>query len=169
MKLLVIVNLQNDYIKGSVGFPDAENIIDKIKDIIESYDDFIFVLDSHSEKYEDTFEGKAFKTPHCIKNTEGFEICEKLLPYKNKALKIIEKETMPSLELAEFLKNHTQYNEIDICGITSHMSVTTNAIMIKSALPNALITVLKSCSATWDKALEAKAYNILNALQIEIR
>ena len=49
------------------------------------------------------------------------------------------------------------------------MSVTANAIMIKSALPNALITVLKSCSATWDKALEAKAYNILNALQIEIR
>ena len=169
MKLLVIVNCQNDYISGSLGFPGAEEIINKILSIIDSYDDIIFLLDARNSNYQDTFEGKVLKTPHCIKNTHGYELHEKLKPYKEKALKIIEKETIPSIELAEFLKDKKEYDYVDVCGITSHMSVTANAIMIKSVLPNSLITVLKNCSISWDKALEAKAYNVLNANQIEVK
>lgn len=169
MKLLVIVNLQNDFITGNLGFPSSEAIIDKIIDIIDSYDDIIFVNDIHEENYSETFEGKALKTPHCIRNTFGAEIHEKLKPYVNKEKVVIEKNTLPSLELAEYLKTNNKYDTVDICGLVSHMSVTANAIMIKSALPNALVTVLKNCSATFDKSLEAKAYNVLNALQIEIK
>lgn len=169
MKLLVIVNCQNDYISGSLGFPSAEEIIDRIVSIIDSYDDIIFLLDARNSNYNNTFEGKVLKVEHCIKNTEGFELHEKLKPYTSKALKIIEKETIPSIELADFLKKHNEYDTVDVCGIASHMSVSANAIMIKSVLPNTLITVLKKCSATFDKALEAKAYNVLNAMQIEVK
>ncbi|MBP5342479.1 cysteine hydrolase [bacterium] len=168
MKLLIIVNCQNDFINGSLGFPKAEFIIDKIVDIIGNYDDIIFLNDVHENDYLDTFEGHALKTPHCIRGTSGQEVHDKLKKYLDRA-HVIEKNTMPSYKLAEYLAENNKYDIVDICGVQSHMSVTANAIMVKSVLPNSLITVLKSCSESWDKALEAKAYNILNALQIEIK
>ena len=168
MKLLIIVDFQKDYVDGTLGIPKAKELEDKIYNIIPEYDNYIFLMDTHDKQYLDTFEGKMLPTPHCIKDSIGYQIYGKVNEYKKTALAVINHNTFPSLELAEFLKDHSEFDEVDLCGLYSHMQVLSNAIMVKSVLKNSLISVLKNYSASFDSSLEAKAYNILNGLHIEI-
>ena len=107
-------------------------------------------------------------TEHCIKDSIGYQIYGKVNEYKKSSLAIINHQTFPSIELAEYLKGHTEYDTVDLCGLYSHMQVFSNAIMVKSVLKESLISVLKNYTATFDSSLEAKSFNLLNALHIEI-
>jgi len=170
MKLLIIVDYQNDFVNGSLGFPGAEKLEDKIISIIDNYDDIIFTFDTHKDnEYLNTFEGKMLPVKHTIEGTYGHELFGKLKDYESKAIKCFNKDTFPSLELGNFLKEHPEYTEIDLCGLVSHMCVFSNAVICKAALPNSLITVLKDYTDSFDKQLETKSFQVLNGLQIEVR
>lgn len=169
MKLLIVVDYQNDFVDGSLGFPGAELLDEKIASIIKNYDDVIFTLDTHFDDYLETFEGKMLPVKHTIKGTKGHEVYGKVKEYLKDAKMVFEKPTFPSLELGNYLAKHPEYTEIDLCGLVSHMCVFSNAVICKAALPNALITVLKDYTDSFDKALEAKSFNVLNGLQIEVK
>jgi len=169
MKLLIIVDYQKDFVDGSLGFPNADLLENKIISIIDNYDSIIFTKDTHDNDYLNSFEGKILPVMHTIKGTAGHELYGKLKDYESRAVKIFEKNTFPSLELGNYLKEHPEYTEIDLCGLVSHMCVFSNAVICKAALPNALITVLKDYTDSFDKQLETKSFQILNGLHIEVR
>ena len=169
MKLLVIVNYQNDYVDGSLGFPRAKEIEDEIISSLSNYDDYIFLLDEIKENYNNSLDYKILPVEHALKGSFGAKVYGKLNDYLNSAKKIIYKESFGSLGLIDFLRDNNKYDEIDLCGISSHQSVLANAIIARTICPNSLITVRKNLSQSFDKSLEAKAYNILNSLYIEVR
>lgn len=168
MKLLIIVDFQNDFVDGTLGFDKAKELDDRIVERIKEYDDIIFTLDTHDENYLDTFEGKHLPVKHCIKNTYGHNVYGKTKNFLSKAVKVFEKPTFPSLELANYLKN-TKYDEVELCGLVSNICVLSNVIMVKSALPNAKIIVDKSLTSSFDEDLNNKTFDILKGIHIEVR
>ena len=169
-KLLIIVDYQNDFIDGTLGFTGAENIASIIKEKIESYlkdnQDIIFTLDTHYENYMDTIEGSKLPVKHCIKGTNGWKVHEEV-NYLPLAIKVFEKDTFPSLELANYL-NGKEYDQVELCGLVSNICVISNAIMVKSALPNAKIIIDAKATDSFDKVLQEKCFDVLEGLHIDV-
>ena len=170
-KLLVVVDYQKDFVDGALGFEGAELIADVIKNKIETYlnnnDDIIYTLDTHYDNYLDTHEGKNLPVAHCILDTFGHKVNNEC-DYLDKALKVFKKNTFPSLELAKYLEN-TDYDYVELCGLVSNICVLSNAVMVKSALPNAEIVIDKCATASFDFELEAKAFDVLKGLHIVVK
>ena len=169
-KLLIVVDFQNDFIDGSLGFPRATKLVSVIKNKINEYlnnnDDIIYTLDTHFNNYLDTYEGKNLPVAHCIDNTFGHMVNSEC-DYLDKAIKVFKKNTFPSLELAKYLEN-TDYDYVELCGLVSNICVLSNAVMVKSALPNAEIVIDKAATASFDEELEQKAFDVLGGLQIKV-
>ena len=169
-KLLVVVDYQKDFVDGALGFEGAELIADVIKNKIETYlnnnDDVIFTFDTHEENYMDTMEGHKLPVKHCIKNSDGWKVYESC-DYLNKAKMVFEKPTFPSLDLANYLKD-TSYDEVELCGLVSNICVISNAVMVKSALPNAKIYIDAKATDSFDKPLQEKCFDVLEGLHIEV-
>jgi nicotinamidase-related amidase len=169
-KLLIVVDFQNDFIDGALGFPKALTLVDPIKERIKEYldnnNDIIYTLDTHNDNYLNTCEGHNLPVPHCIDNTFGHKINE-LCDYSTQAIKVFKKPTFPSLELAKYLEN-TDYEYVELCGLVSNICVLSNAVMVKSALLNAKIVIDSKLTASFDEELEQKAFDVLRGLHIEI-
>lgn len=169
-KLLIVVDYQNDFVDGSLGFLDAPKLSVIIKNKIEAYlknnDDVIYTLDTHCDNYLETHEGINLPVKHCIKGTIGHQIYQEC-DYSDRAIKIFEKPTFPSLDLANYLKDK-DYKEIELCGLVSNICVLSNAVMVKAALPNAEIFIDALATSSFDKELEAKCFDVLNGLYIKV-
>lgn len=169
-KLLIVVDFQNDFIDGALGFPKALTLVDpinaKIKEYLENNDDIIYTLDTHNDDYLNTCEGYNLPITHCIDNSFGHKINAKC-DYSDKAIKVFKKPTFPSLELAKFLEN-TNYDYVELCGLVSNICVLSNAVMVKAALPNAKIVIDSKLTSSFDVELEQKAFDVLRGLHIEI-
>ncbi len=166
MKLLIVVNPQNDFVDGIVGYPDAINVIDKISKSICEFDDFIYVIESHDKDYLTTVEGKYLETPHTIKGTRGFEVCDILKPFKPKT--IIVSNGFGARGLIDYLEKN-KYDEIYLCGLFFHIQVLENAIIAKTFSEESKIIVLKELSGTYDRKYAIEAENILRSNHIEVR
>ena len=169
-RLLIVVDYQNDFVDGALGFKGAELLADTIKEKIENYlnsnNDVIFTLDTHNEKYMDTHEGKNLPVIHCVKGSEGWKVNKKV-DYLDKAIKVFEKPTFPSLDLANYLKD-SDYEEVELCGLVSNICVISNAVMVKSALPNANIFIDAKATDSFDKVLQEKCFDVLEGLHIKV-
>lgn len=170
-RLLLVVDFQNDFVNGALGFDGASKLDDIISKKIDNYlkncDDIIFTLDTHYNNYLETQEGKRLPIIHCVKGTIGHNVYGKTGEYVNKALKVFEKNTFGSLELGNFLKDKN-YREIEIAGLVTNMCVISNAIIAKSALPEARIIVDKNASKSFDEDLHNKTIDVLEGLQVDI-
>lgn len=169
-KLLIVVDYQNDFVDGTLGFKGAldieNNIINKIKEFKELNDQIIYTLDTHTPDYMNTMEGKNLPIPHCIKGSEGHKLFGKVANELKDCL-CFEKETFGSKELASYLLNN-KYDEITLVGVVSNICVISNAVIAKTMQPNSLICVDAACCASNDLALEQKAYDILENLHIKV-
>ena len=169
-KLLIIVDYQNDFVDGALGFEGAELIGKVIKGKIENYlnnnHHIIYTFDTHNEDYMNTVEGSKLPVPHCLKGSKGWEIKDEV-NYLNKAIKTFEKPTFPSLELANNLKENP-YDEVELCGLVSNICVISNAVMVKAALPNAKIFIDALATDSFDKVLQEKCFDVLEGLHIEV-
>ncbi|MDE6150066.1 MAG: cysteine hydrolase [Ruminococcus sp.] len=171
MKLLVVIDFQNDFVNGSLGFEGAElldeKIADKIREYHENKDHVIFTLDTHDSNYLNTLEGKKLPVAHCIRNTKGYELYGKTaLEAKDSDLRF-EKNTFPSLDLANYLRGKV-FESVELAGLVSNICVLSNAVMIKSALPETEIIVDTECTDSFDKALNEKCFDIMEGLQITL-
>lgn len=168
---LIVVDYQNDFVNGALGFDGAEKletyITAKIEDAIEKGDDLIFTYDTHFSDYLETEEGKNLPIAHCIKGSDGWKLYGKIEDYKEKAVKLFEKNTFGSLELANFLHKQN-YDNINLVGLVSNICVISNAVMAKAALPNAHITVDSKGTASNDKVLHDKSMDVLKGLHVEV-
>lgn len=168
-KLLIVVDFQNDFVDGSLGFPEADLLDEKICRKINEYenDEIIYTLDTHYENYMNTQEGKNLPIPHCVKGTDGHALygkTKKLL--KNK--RCFEKNTFPSLELGKYLEGK-DYCIIELCGLVSNICVLSNAVIAKAACPEAEIIVDSRLTAGADKELHSKALDVMRGLQITVK
>lgn len=168
-KLLIVVDYQNDFVNGSLGFPFAQQLENGIAAKIEEYknDEIVYTLDTHYENYADTQEGKNLPVSHCIKDTKGHELygkIQKLLEGR----KYFEKSTFPSLELGKYLEGN-DYDTIELCGLVSNICVISNAVIAKAACPEAQIIVDSALTASADSELNQKAIEVMKGLQITVR
>ena len=164
-KLLVVVDYQNDFVDGALGFEKATKIAPYIISLVKKYEeegeDVWFTKDTHFNNYLETQEGKNLPVPHCISQTKGHELYGELQSLSRNHT-VIEKNTFPSLMLANLLKD-TAYEEVRVVGVV------TNCIMIKSALPEALIEVDTKGCASFDENLEKAALTVLEkSLQVKV-
>jgi nicotinamidase/pyrazinamidase len=170
-KCLIVVDFQNDFIDGALGFDSAINIkeiiIKKINEYRDSNDDIIFTMDTHEENYLVTEEGHNLPVKHCVKGTYGHQIQSDVLALKSPKDKVFEKPTFPSLGLGKYLENK-KYDVVELCGLVSNICVLSNAVIVKSALPNAHIIVDASATDSYDKILHAKSLDVLEGIHIEV-
>lgn len=149
-KILVVVDMQNDFIDGSLGTKEAQAIVDNVVAEIANYDPVnIFVTrDTHPENYLDTQEGKNLPVVHCVKNTKGWEINEKIAKALRNA-EIIDKPTFGSKILAEKIAAIAEKEDIEVTliGLCTDICVVSNALLIKAYVPEIPMRVIASCCA----------------------
>lgn len=167
-KLLVVVDMQNDFVDGSLGTKEAQeilpNVLEKVKDAKEEESDIIFTRDTHDGDYLKTQEGKNLPVVHCVEGTKGWEIVNILKPY---AGKVIDKPTFGSTELAHYVAQR-KYTEIELIGLCTDICVVSNALLLKAALPEASISVDASCCAGVTPESHEAALATMQMCQIEI-
>ena len=137
-KILIVIDMQNDFIDGALGTKEAEAIVEAVKEKIRSYasSDVIATMDTHFENYMETQEGKYLPVPHCIKGTDGWRIRQDIGELLAGA-KIYEKPTFGSTAMAEDLKALSEKEEIELelCGLCTDICVVSNALLLKAAMP----------------------------------
>lgn len=170
-KALIVVDYQKDFVSGSLGFPEAakldEKIVAKIEETLRSGGNLIFTLDTHGENYLSTQEGNNLPVVHCVKGSDGWEVYGKTGDYLPKAEAIVEKDAFGSLPLGELLRKG-QYGQVELVGLVSSICVISNAVIAKAALPEALVSVDASCTAGADQGLHEKALDVMEGLQIKV-
>ena len=171
MKCLIVVDYQVDFVTGSLGFEKAETIEENIAQKILKYradsSDIIFTFDTHSENYMETSEGKKLPVPHCIKGTSGHNLYGKAAALRSDTDKCIYKPTFGSDELMKHLRSKN-YETVELIGVVTNICVISNAIIAKTALPEANIIVDAACTASNDDALHEAALDVMQGLQIDI-
>ena len=181
MKILIVVDMQNDFIEGSLGTPEAVYIVDGVaKRIEDSTNELIlFTKDTHQENYLETPEGKKLPVVHCIEGTEGWQTNEKILQaWKNNKSTVrlpdlknntFNKPVFGSVDLVDFLKSYSEpIDEIELLGVCTDICVISNAIMIKNTLPNVKISVNAKCCAGVTPQSHREALNVMGMCQIDI-
>lgn len=170
-KLLVVVDYQNDFVNGALGFEKAkqmENALEvKILDYIFYHHDVVFTLDTHHDNYLDTREGEMLPTKHCIEGTEGHEVYGKIFKY-SRMFPNIKKDAFGAKDLVYFFVGK-EYEEIEIVGVVSNMCVLANAIICQAANPNAKIIINKDLVASFDEETEKKCFDVMEKLFMEVK
>ncbi len=167
-RALIVVDMQNDFVTGSLGTKEAEAIVpaveDKIKNRLEEGWDIIFTRDTHEESYLSTKEGKKLPVRHCIRGTEGFEIIKELKPY---AKQIIDKPTFGSVRLVETVADK-EYEEVELIGLCTDICVVSNALLLKAHFPELQLEVDPSCCAGVTPKSHEAAIETMKMCQIDM-
>ncbi len=173
-KVLVVVDMQNDFIDGSLGTNEACQIVENVVDKINLFDgEIIATYDTHQVNYLETAEGKNLPVKHCIEGTNGWKLNSKVkdaLEQKEKTNKItyIKKPTFGSVELGEILLAKNP-EEIELVGLCTDICVVSNALIIKANLPETLISVDASCCAGVTVEKHKAAIETMSSCQIKIK
>lgn len=170
-KCLVVVDYQNDFVSGSLGFEKAKELDSEIANLIEKYhnnsDDVVFTLDTHYNDYMNTIEGKSLPVPHCIKGTIGHNLYGEVSHSVKESDLLFEKNTFGSDKLFEYLKNN-RYSSIELVGVVTNICVISNAVIAKTAQPETEIIVNKNLVASNDDKLNDEALSVMSSFQIKI-
>ena len=167
MKYLIVVDMQVDFITGSLGSPLAAAVVPNVVEKVKSFEGkVIFTRDTHFDDYMQTQEGTKLPVPHCIKDTPGWQICEELLPYVET---VVDKVTFGSVELPQLIKGLNEpIDSIELCGLCTDICVISNAMILKATFPEVPILVDASCCAGVTVESHNNALTAMKAVQIEI-
>ena len=168
--MLVVIDMQNDFVSGSLGTKEAQAIVQNVVKRIETFNgDVVFTQDTHPSSYLQSQEGTFLPVQHCIKNTEGWELVE---PIKKLIIgQVYEKPTFGSLLLAESLKNvneRTPLRSITLIGLCTDICVVSNALLLKAFFPEVPIHVDAACCAGTTPENHRAALQVMRMCQIII-
>ncbi len=170
-KCLIVVDYQNDFVSGSLGYPEAvaleKNIAAKIQKYRERGDEIIFTLDTHFEDYMQTQEGRNLPIPHCIENTPGHALYGQIAQMRTDGDQAFKKVTFGSGALYEYLKENP-FESIELVGVVSNICVISNAVLAKTAQPETPIIVDSACTASNDAHLHRAGLSVMQGLQIRV-
>ena len=171
--ILVVVDMQKDFIDGALGSEQAVAIVDNVVNKIKSFTgEVVFTRDTHFDNYPETQEGKNLPVKHCIKNTEGWQLNERIAKAMPEGAKGFDKVTFGSRELIEYLvnadrKEKTGYREF--VGLCTDICVISNAISVKTFLPEVELRVDGTCCAGVTKESHENALNAMKMCQIQVK
>ena len=167
-KALVVIDMQNDFIDGSLGTKEAQAMLPRLVAKLAAATgeaDLFFTLDTHGEDYLSTNEGRHLPVKHCLKGTAGHEIAAPLKKFAATAKAIVEKPTFGSPKLAELL---TGYDEAEFMGLCTDICVISNALLVKAFNPEMDIAVDAACSAGVTPESHLNALAAMKMCQIKI-
>ena len=167
---LIVVDMQNDFIDGSLGTKEAEAIVDKVADKIRSFDgEVVFTRDTHMPEYLETQEGRRLPVVHCVKGSFGWQIREGLEEIR--PCTVIDKPTFGSSELGVLLAQRDldeKIGSITVIGLCTDICVISNALLIKAFLPETPIVVDAACCAGVTPESHKNALEAMKMCQITI-
>lgn len=170
-KVLVVVDMQNDFITGSLGTKEAQaivpNVIEKIKQYDAAGDVIIFTKDTHQNDYLETNEGKHLPVKHCIEGTNGWQLESKVLAALNFDVyyPTVNKESFGTLNWKDII---TAEEDIEIVGLCTDICVVSNALILKAMFPESNITVDASCCAGVTPESHQAALTTMKMCQINV-
>ena len=168
--ILIVVDMQNDFIDGALGTPEAVAIVPKVLEKIKGFEGrVIFTRDTHLDNYMDTQEGKNLPVPHCIKDSEGWQIRSELDALRKE--EAIDKPTFGSVELSSMLVEENRKNPIGsvtLIGLCTDICVISNAMLIKAAMPELPIIVDAACCAGVTPESHNNALEAMKMCQIKV-
>lgn len=171
-RLLLVIDMQNDFIDGALGTPEAEAIVDRVVKEIKQYPsaDILATRDTHPENYLETQEGRHLPVVHCVKGTPGWELNDKIAAALKDAI-VIDKPTFGSKELAERVETFAQDDDLDITlvGLCTDICVVSNALLLKTFLPETPIRVIADCCAGVTPESHRAALDTMRMCQIQIQ
>lgn len=179
IKVLAVIDVQNDFITGSLRNEEAikkvPNIVKKIRNF--NGDAIFYTMDTHSENYMETNEGKKLPVVHCVKGTEGWEIEPNVkaaledAKLRNIKVVCVEKPTFGSYDLVEEIKRISLWADLDIelVGFCTDICVVSNALLVKAAFyEKAKISVIEDCCAGVTTETHDAALNTMKMCQIDV-
>ena len=167
-KILVVVDMQNDFIDGALGTAEAVKIVPAVCEKIRSFDgEVVFTKDTHSAIYLETQEGRRLPVEHCIKGTYGWELNGEIQALSG-GCKIIEKPTFGSVELAGYIADG-DCTEVELIGLCTDICVISNALLIKAFLPEIPVSVDSACCAGVTPESHENALKAMQMCQIDIK
>lgn len=170
-KCLIVIDYQNDFVSGALGFPEAELLDERIAEKIAAYraagDDVMFTFDTHTPEYLLSREGRFLPVPHCIGGTEGHKLYGRVGKSVDTEDWCFVKYTFGSDAMYDFLKQHC-YSRIELVGVVTNICVISNAVLVRTAQPETDVVVDATCCASNDPLLHEKALDVMESLQIEV-
>ena len=172
-RYLFVIDYQNDFVDGALGFPGAEKLDAAIAAKVRQYGPghVLFTRDTHFENYLTTREGKNLPVEHCIKGSHGWQV------YGETAKALAEVEA-PGIDKLAFGMDVTApataavlpeaADEIELVGLVSNICVVSNAVVLQSRYPEATIIVDAACTASFDKTLHEKVLDVLSGFQVKV-
>lgn len=174
-KVLVVVDMQNDFVDGALGTKEAVMIIDNVVKKIQEFDGVIKVTkDTHYDNYMDTQEGKNLPVVHCIKDTKGWELNDKVmkaLEEKAEGYEVFNKPSFGSVDLAmslDELNKNEGIESITFIGLCTGICVISNAMIAKAYMPEVPMIVDSACCACVSKESHQNALDAMRLCQISI-
>ena len=175
-KLLVVVDYQNDFVDGALGFPKAatleEGIYSKVKSYLENGKQVIFTYDTHEENYLSTREGENLPVVHCINGTPGHELYGRLKEFKNAENTIHINKSSFGVDPADMVKLRQTLGDVDnveIVGVVTDICVISNVVTFQSTFVNANITVDSNLCASFDEEKHKKALEVMESIQAKVK
>lgn len=165
-RLLVVVDMQNDFVSGALGTPEAQAALGEVQALLAAEraagSAVAFTLDTHGADYLSTQEGRRLPVVHCIRGTKGWELAAGL---DARGARLFEKGTFGSVELAEYAR---AFDEVLLCGVCTDICVVSNALLIKAFSPEARVMVAGRACAGVTPAAHAAALRTMESCQVEI-
>ena len=167
MNYLIVVDMQNDFIDGSLGSAMAQAIVPKVVEKAAHFDGkVIFTRDTHGPNYLNTQEGRKLPVKHCIQGTPGWQICGELQPF---AANVVDKLSFGSISLPRLLAQEGTPESIELCGLCTDICVVSNALMLKANFPEMEISVDSACCAGVTPATHEAALATMRCCQINVK
>ncbi len=187
-KILCIIDMQNDFLTGSLGGEHCRKAIPHVVELLENekWDKVFLTIDTHDENYPDTLEGRKLPVAHCLRNTWGQKVCREVadvvnqmkhveeIPSNERMFAEVEKETFGSLNLAFALDrqieglNKVDGPEIHMCGVCTSICVLANAVLLRANYPSAKIVIHADACGDVNEEMHQHALACLQAQQCDI-
>lgn len=174
-KVLLVIDMQKDFVTGALANEAAQSIIGNIKEKIGAYRDcgypVLFTRDTHGDNYSDTQEGRLLPVPHCIRDTDGWQIVDELKEDAGSGF-IFDKPSFGCLDLPAWISEKTGGavpSEIELCGVCTDICVISNAMILKAAYPETIVTVEGACCAGVTPESHANALEAMKMCQVMVK
>ena len=172
-KFLIVVDMQKDFVDGALGTKEAVAIVPYVVKKINEFDgEIIVTYDTHFEDYMETSEGKNLPVPHCIKDTDGWQLDENIAKaLEGKEYTTVEKITFGSVDLPDFIEEKTEGENFsaELVGLCTDICVVSNALVLKANFPEAEISVDSSCCAGVTPETHEAALTTMKMCQITVK
>ncbi len=172
-KVLVVIDMQNDFITGALANEEGQKIVGALKERIETCKkegfSIFFTRDTHGTNYLETQEGRKLPVPHCLKGTDGWQIVPELQPYAEES-RVFDKPSFSSPEIPVWIKSQigTEPETIELCGVCTDICVISNAMVLKAAFPETPITVKADLCAGVTVESHRNALSAMGMCQINV-